>query len=129
MEPVDHVPELLLLQGGQRPRVVPGDELLHLAGVQVGDLQRSSCHQVITLTLVTWNVSPRPFLVLMSPDQSNKWIKLKTIEIKKIIEGVMQSSQVVAALLPLIVADHLLEEVLDVGVLVHVARLEGLLEG
>ena len=47
----------------------------------------------------------------------------------KIIEGVMQSSQVVAALLPLIVADHLLEEVLDVGVLVHVARLEGLLEG
>ena len=74
-------------------------------------------------------MSPRPFLVLMSPDQSNKWIKLKTIEIKKIIEGVMQSSQVVAALLPLIVADHLLEEVLDVGVLVHVARLEGLLEG
>ena len=32
--------------------------------------------------LVTWNVSPRPFLVLISPDQSNKWIKLKENEIK-----------------------------------------------
>ena len=51
VEPVDHVPELLLLQRGQRPRVVPGDELLHLAGLEVGDLQRSSCHQVLKLSL------------------------------------------------------------------------------
>ena len=58
VEPVDHVPELLLLEGGQRPRVVPGDELLHLAGVQVGDLQRSSCHQVITLSLSSPGTCP-----------------------------------------------------------------------
>lgn len=39
VQPVDHVPELLLLQGSQSPVIVSGDEGLHGASLQVRHLE------------------------------------------------------------------------------------------
>ena len=39
VEPVDHVPELLLLQGRERSVIVSSNKWLHSSSLQVGDLE------------------------------------------------------------------------------------------
>ena len=42
VEPVDHVPELFLLQSGQRSVIVTSNEWFHSSSLQVGDLESVS---------------------------------------------------------------------------------------